>query len=68
MSKPVKIHMGAAKYLLRYLAESTDFSVTYKQGGFRLVAFSDANWGNNPNKGRSTSSYIVMLVNAPISF
>ena len=60
--------MGAAKHLLRYLAGSTDFSITYKQGGFRLTAFSDANWGNDPDNGRSTSSYIVMLANAPISF
>ena len=46
MSKPSKAHMGAAKHLLRYLAGSTDFSITYKQGGFKLAAFSDANWGN----------------------
>ena len=68
MSKPAKAHMRTAKHLLRYLAGSTDFSITYKQGSFRLAAFSDANWGNNPDNGRSTSSYIVMLANAPISF
>ena len=43
MSKPAKAHMGAAKHLLRYLAGSTDFSITYKQGSLRLAAFSDAN-------------------------
>ena len=37
-------------------------------GRFRLVAFSDANWGNNPDKSRSTSSYIMMLPTTPISF
>ena len=68
MSKPVKAHMGAAKHLLRYLAGSTDFSIAYKKGGYQLAAFSHANWGNNPDNGRSTSSYIVMLDNAPISF
>ena len=68
MSKPAKAHIGVAKHLLRYLAGSTDFSITYKQGGFRLAAFSGANWGNNPDNGRSTSSYIVMLANTPISF
>ena len=36
--------------------------------GFKLTAFSDANWGNNPDNGKSMSSYIVMLANAPISF
>ena len=37
MSKPAKAHMGAVKHLLRYLAGSTDFSITYRQGGLRLV-------------------------------
>ena len=67
-SKPAKAHMGAAKHLLRYLAGSIDFFITDKYGGFRLAAFSDANWSNNPDNGRCTSSYIVMLANAPISF
>ena len=43
MSKPAKAHMGAAKHCLRYLARSTDFSITYKQGGFRHACFLDAN-------------------------
>ena len=68
MPEPAKTHMGAAKHLLRYLAGSTDFFITYKRGGFRLTAFLDSNWGNNPDKGRSTLSYIVMLANSPISF
>ena len=43
MSKPTKAHMRAAMHLLRYLAGSTDFFITSKQGGFRLAYFSDAN-------------------------
>ena len=54
MSKPFKAHMGAAKQLLRYLAGSTDFSITYKQGGSKLTAFFDANWGANLDNGKST--------------
>ena len=42
MSKPAKAHMGAAKQLLCYLVGSIDFSITYKQDGLRLAAFSDA--------------------------
>ena len=49
---------------------SVNFSITYKykRGGFKLAAYSDANRDNNPNNGKSTSLYIVMLVNGPISF
>ena len=68
MSKPSKAHMAAAKHLLRYLAGTVDFAITYKQGGFKLNAVSDANWGNNPDNGNSMSSYIVVLANAPVSF
>ena len=66
MSKPAKTHMRAAKHLLRYLAESTDFSITYKQGSFKVAAFSDANWGNSLDNDGCMSSYIVTLANAPV--
>ena len=52
MSKSSKPHMGAAKHLLRYLAGSTDFSITYKQGGFKLTDVSDANWEQTRTAGR----------------
>ena len=68
MAKPSKKHMVAAKHTLRYLAGTTDFSITYKRGGFKLAAFSDSNWANNPDNGKSTSSYLTMLANAPLSF
>ena len=68
MCKPSKAHMAAAKHLLRYLAGTTNFAITYKRGGFKLTAFSDANWGNNPDNGKSTSSYIAFLSDGPVSF
>lgn len=61
--------MGAAKHPLRYLAGTVDFTITYTQGGFRLNACSVANWGNNPDNGKSTSSCIAMMMcNGPVSF
>ena len=68
MSSPAKVHMGAAKHLLRHLAATTDFTIVYKKGGFKLTAFSDSNWGNNPDNCKSTSCYIMMLSRAPVSF
>lgn len=59
--------MVAATHPLRYLAETTDFDITYKQEDFELPAFSDVSWGSNPDIGKSTSSYIVMLLNVPVS-
>ena len=64
MSEPSKAHMRAGKHLLRYLSGFIDFFIiSYTQGGFKLAAFSDANWGSNPDSAKSTSSYIVMLAN-----
>ena len=68
MMKPSKVHMVAAKHTLRYLEETTNFSITYKKCGFKLATFSDSNRANNPDNGKSTSSYVTMLANAPMSF
>ena len=68
MCKPSMAHMAAAKHLLRYLAGTTSFAITYKRGGFKLTAFSDANWGNDPDNGKSTSSYVAFLSDGPVNF
>ena len=68
MSKSAKPYREAVKHLLRYLAGFIYFSITSKEGDVWLAAFSDANWGNNADNGRSRSSYIVMLANAPIIY
>ena len=62
MSRPAKVQMGAAKNLLRYLAGTTDFTVVYKKGSFKLTALSDSNWGKNPGNGKSTSCYVINVV------
>ena len=68
MSKPSKAHIGANKHVLRLLAGTVNFPITYKRGGFKLTIYTDANWGGNPDNGKSTSAYIVMLANGSISF
>lgn len=61
VSKPSNAHISPAINLFRYLAGTTDFVTTYKQGGFKLSAFSDDNWGNEPDNGKPMLSYVVML-------
>ena len=68
MSKPSKIHMGAAKQLLRYLAEAVNFSIIYKREGFKLAAYPDVSCGNNPDSSKSMYLYIVIVANGPINF
>ena len=53
MSRLSKVHVGVARHLLRQLS-GTNFTLVYKKGGFKLTAFSDSNWSNNPDNGKST--------------
>ena len=68
MSKPSKLHKTAAKHLLRYLKGNMGLAVTYKTGCFETTGYCDANWGNNPDYGKSTSGYLLMLAGGPLSF
>ena len=52
MANLSKVHMVAAKHTLSYLAGTTNFSITYKKGGFKLATFSDSNKANNPDNGK----------------
>ena len=39
MSRPAKVHMGAGKHLLCNLVGTTDFTIVYTKGGFKLTVF-----------------------------
>lgn len=60
--------MGAAKHLLHYPAGSIDFNITYLRRGFRLTVLTDAYLGNNSGNRKSTSSYVMLMYNGPVSF
>ena len=60
--------MVAAKHTFGYLAGTTDFSITYKRGGFNLEVFSNSHLANNPDNRTSTSCYLSMLCDAPFCF
>ena len=67
MTRPAKVHMGAAKLVLRYPAGTTDITIVCKKVGFKLTVFSDSNWGKNPDNSKSTSCYNMMMSRAPVS-
>lgn len=50
ISKPSEV--GVAKHLLRYLVGTVNFSIPYKQGGFRINACSDADRRNRPDNDK----------------
>ena len=64
MSKLSKAHMTAVKHLRCYLAGTTDFSITYKQGGFKLTAFwtqtGVTTWTTACRHPRLCSSWLIL--------
>lgn len=68
MPKAPKVRMAVAKQLLRCLVRTVGFGTTHKNGGFRLNVYPDADRRDNPDNEKSTSSYIMMVCNGPVSF
>lgn len=58
--------MTTAKHLLRCIAGTTEFSITYKKGGFVVTGFLHADKSNTLDNGESMSSYIMMMAKAPV--
>lgn len=47
MFKPFKAHLAVVKHQLRHVAGTTDVSITYSQGDFKLTAFLDEQLQSN---------------------
>lgn len=58
----------AAKRVLRYLKSTQSFGIVYERTGKSLIAFSDADWANDPRDRKSISGFVVFLANGPVSW
>ena len=67
-SKPAEIHMTAAKHALRYLRGTTGLPIVYKRGQVRMVSYTDASFGANPDNHKSTTGYLFFLGEGMIRF
>ena len=67
-SKPSTAHLKKAKNVLRYFKAHQELDIVYRSGYFKLKAFADASFANDPDKRRSTSGYIFLFSGAPISW
>ncbi|XP_070682446.1 uncharacterized mitochondrial protein AtMg00810-like [Malus domestica] len=62
MHNPTKIHIGIAKRVLRYIAETIDYGIKYDKGEAAiLVGFYDNDWGGSDDDIRSTLGYAFTL-------
>ena len=60
--------MTVAEHTLRYLRGTTDLPIVYKRGQFRMVSYTDASLGANPDNRKSTTGYLFFLGGGLISF
>ena len=56
------------KRILRYLKGTTDYVLCYKWRDLRLIGYTDANWGGDPDQRKSTSGYVFLLNDGAISW
>jgi len=61
-------HWTAAKGVLRYLKTTMDYGLVYGTTDVDIEAYSDADFGNDPEKRQSTSGILVLLGGGPVVF
>jgi hypothetical protein len=73
MSNPGRAHWNGVKRVFRYLKGTADLGITFKGGqgqgsGPACVAYSDADYANDPDNRRSVTGNVVFLFGGPISW
>lgn len=68
MANPTVAHWQAAKTVLRYLAGTADFGITFGAGTPGLTAYCDADYAGNTDNRRSTTGYVFILHGGAITW
>ncbi|XP_073222518.1 secreted RxLR effector protein 161-like [Cicer arietinum] len=72
MKKHRTSHYMAAKRILRYINETIELGLLYptnsNEDEAELVGFTDADWCRDKDDRKSTTSYVFMINNSPISW
>ena len=69
MHNPSKLHLGAAKRVLRYIAGTTEHGIWYsKVTNFTLTGFTDSDYACNIDDRKSTSGFLFNLGFGAISW
>ena len=69
MDQPHEIHCKAAKRILNFVQGTRTHGIFYKaKSNLDLIGFTDSNWEGDSIDINSTSGYVLMLTEGPISW
>jgi len=68
MSKPTSAHWSVAKTVLRYLAGTPNYGITYGTGNRGLQVYCDADYAGDIDTRRSTTGYAFILNGGAITW
>jgi hypothetical protein len=68
LKAPTTLHWGAALHLLRYLAGTATYGITYGKPEAGLEAFCDADFAGDVDTRRSTSGFVFTLHGGAVSW
>jgi len=71
MHHPRKVHLLAAKRVLRYIKGTIGFGLLFPENNqeqTELVGYSDSDWCGDCSDRRSTSGFLFKFMGAPISW
>jgi len=69
MTKPMKIHLQAAKRALRYLKGTVNYGIHYKnEGDGELLVFTDSDYAGDMDDRKSTSGYVFLMSSGVVSW
>ncbi|KAL7129296.1 hypothetical protein ABFS83_13G056600 [Erythranthe nasuta] len=69
MQNPSRIHLGAAKRILRYIAGTMDYGIWYsKVPNFRLYGFTDSDWASSLDDRRSILANVFTLGSGAVTW
>ena len=68
MDQPHEIHWKAAKRILNFVQGTRTHGIFYKaKSDLDLIGFTDSDWEGDSTDRKSTSGYLFMLAEGPIS-
>lgn len=67
MSCPTSVHYEAAKTVLRYIAGTSAYGITFN-GTEQLLGYCDADYGGDIDSRRSTTGYLFIFCGAAVSW